>query len=37
MQELQNKKHQQSLLVHPLAGNTDEAYDGTRTQNTDGT
>ena len=37
MQLLQNRKHQQSSLAHPLAGNTDEDDNGTRNENTDGT
>ena len=37
MQISQNKKHPQSSLAHPLAGSKDEADNGTRTQNTDGT
>ncbi len=37
MQELQNKKRQQSLLAHPLAGNIDEDDNRTRNENTDGT
>ena len=37
MQLLQNKKHQQFLLVHPLAGSKDEDDNRTRNKNTDGT
>ena len=37
MQLLQNKRHQQSSLAHPLAGSKDENDNGTRNENTDGT
>jgi len=37
MQLLQNRRHHQFLPEHHLAGSVDEADNGTRTQDTDGT